>query len=182
MIRLEQKCRFCQQMLAKVLFGCPCHWATAPSLAHLPLFGNPSFAGNSSSCAPHLARVTQANIFSRMTERLKTVCVISKKSHPHWRISCRTLHAHGLTAFLLLCRTALRLHSTSKQEYPLSPATRISVWPFCRTEPAHIFGQASLFGYLPLLFGFARSFFFTTGLWRSFSIRYFLQGVKSSFW
>ena len=28
-------------------------------------------------------------------------CIISKKSHPHRRISCRTPHVHGLTAFLL---------------------------------------------------------------------------------
>ena len=39
-------------------------------------------------------------------------CVIPKKNHPHRRSSCRTLAAHCLTAYLFLCRTALRLHST----------------------------------------------------------------------
>ena len=33
-------------------------------------------------------------------------CVISGKSHLHRHISCRTLHDHGLTAFLFHLRTA----------------------------------------------------------------------------
>ena len=66
---------------------------------------------------PHLARVTHANIFSRVAQAELTLrslhCFVSflKKSHPHRRIACRTLDAHGLTAYLFY-RSALRLCST----------------------------------------------------------------------
>ena len=50
------------------------------------------------------------------------VCVNSKKSRLHRRISCCTLHAHGLTAFLFLWTTALHLCSTLQTG--VSPAIR----------------------------------------------------------
>ena len=77
---------------------------------------------------PHLARVTHANIFSRVAQAELTLrslhCFVSflKKKHPHRRIACRTLDAHGLTAYLFFCRTALRLWSTLQTGVP--PAIR----------------------------------------------------------
>ena len=63
------------------------------------------------------------------------VCV--KRSHLHRRMSCRTLHAHGLIAYFFFCRTALRVAQSSKQDHTLLSGTRTFVWPFCRTKPVH---------------------------------------------
>ena len=63
-------------------------------------------------------------MFSLVAQELKIALwyVISEKSHPHRRISCRTLHAHGLTAYLFFHRTALRL--CSPFQTGVSPAIR----------------------------------------------------------
>ena len=98
-------------------------------LSRWPLFVNST---------PHLSRVTHANTFSRVAQDCM-VCVISKKSHPHKRISCRTRDVHGLTASLYVFCTTLRLYSILRQEYPLQSATRSSVWPSCRTEPDYTY-------------------------------------------
>ena len=83
---------------------------------------------------PNLARDTHANIFSRVAKvtMLQRFVVFRKKSHPHRRISCRTLDAHGLIEYIFLCRTALRLNSTLQTR--VSPAFRdkdfcLVVWP-----------------------------------------------------
>ena len=48
--------------------------------------------------APYLACVTHANTFFACASCLH-FCVISQKSHPRRRVSCRTRYVHGLTAF-----------------------------------------------------------------------------------
>ena len=64
---------------------------------------------------PYLTRVTHANTFFACASSLH-FCVISQKSHPRRRVSCRTRNVHGLTAFLFLFRTA----STPSLLYPLN--------------------------------------------------------------
>ena len=83
---------------------------------------------------PYLARVTHANTFFACAPSLH-FCVISQKSHPRRRVSCRTCNVHGLNVFLFLFRAVLRLTLSSEWEYLLQSATRSSVWSSCGTEP-----------------------------------------------
>ena len=80
---------------------------------------------------PHLAHVTRKHFF------VCIVCVISRNSHHHRRISCRTCNIHDLTAFLFLFPQHSVSTPYSGREYPLQSATRSSVWTACRTEPVH---------------------------------------------
>ena len=89
------------------------------------------------------SHVSHTHTFSRVWHKAQGLkvaafCCLSRKNHPHRRISCRTLHARGLIAHLFHCRPALRLCTpSSEQEYPLQSATRSSVWSCGRTELAH---------------------------------------------
>ena len=74
------------------------------------------------TCGSSGAHASQSAVF----------CVISKKCHPHGRISCRTLIAHGLIGYLFFCGTALRLYSilqTGPSSAFRNKDFRLAFWP-----------------------------------------------------